>query len=126
MIIVIWFYFFLLLLRQSDEFMRTAETDLDHHYEGLDLHQPNTLIQKYMNWICMKGLKYEVGRHIKRTWMHYTPQSSTDYTKVDPGDLLPEGESRDWISIVINGQRNRDELREYYTTKVSGKQCAFI
>ena len=112
------YYHYCVLL--SDEFVRSMETDLDHSYEGLDLHEPNVLVQKYMNWICMKGLKYDPTRHIKRTSMHYFP-GKVDYSKVDPGDLIPDGESRDWLSILINGQRNPEDLKEYYATKISGK-----
>jgi hypothetical protein len=115
-ILYYYHYYYVMLL---DEFVRSMETDLDHRYDGLDLHEPNVLVQKYMNWICMKGLKYDPTRHIKRTSMHYFP-GKVDYSKVDPGDLIPDGESRDWLSILINGQRNPEDLKEYYATKISG------
>jgi len=59
--------------------MRKVQTDTEHTYEGIDLHNPTILVEKFMNWVCMIGLKYDSSRHIKRTWMHFTPGSHLDF-----------------------------------------------
>ena len=91
------------------------------HTKGLIyINNPTILVEKFMNWVCMIGLKYDASRHIKRTWMHFTPGSHLDFSNIDPGDLVPNGESIDWSTVLINGQRNPEQLKEYYSTNLKG------
>ena len=101
--------------------MRHVVCDLDHKYEDQNLNDEAFMKLKYMNWICMIGLKYDASRHIKRTWLHFVPGKNLDFTRIDPGDLVPSSDPCDWLDILVDGQRNPEKLNEFYKTKITGK-----
>ena len=101
--------------------MRHAVCDLAHSYEDNKLHDEKFMKEEYMNWICMIGLKYDASRHIKRTWLHFVPGKHLDFSKIDPGDLVPNSDNIDWADVLVDGQRYPEKLKEYYTTNLRGK-----
>ena len=54
------------------------------------------------------------------TWVYFVPGKQLNYTKIDPGDLVPEEDSIDWTNVMVEGERNPDLLREYYQTTLKG------
>ena len=95
-------------------------TDIQHTYEDPNLHNRQYMSELFMNYICMRGLKYDGSRLIKRTWVYFVPGKQLNYTKIDPGDLVPEEDSIDWTNVMVEGERNPDLLREYYQTTLKG------
>jgi hypothetical protein len=52
--------------------------------------------------------------------VYFVPGKQLNYTKIDPGDLVPEEDSIDWTNVMVEGERNPDLLREYYQTTLKG------
>jgi hypothetical protein len=47
-----------------------------------------------------------------------------DFSKIDPGDLVPEEDSHDWTHIMVEGEkRNPELLKEFYQTTLKGYVC---
>ena len=100
--------------------MRPLVTDIKHIYEDSNLQNDAYMMDKFMNYICMRGLKYDASRHIKRTWVHFVPGKNLDYSKIDPGDLVPMEDAHDWSHVIVDGERHPDLLKEYYKTTLKG------
>ena len=110
----------------TDDFMRHATCDLQHTYKNPELHDESVMKVKFMNWICMIGLKYDASRHIKRTCLHFVPGQKVDFSKIDPGDLIPANDLHDWTDVLVDGKRYPEKLKEYYTTKITGENIYII
>jgi len=106
-----------------DDFIRSMITDVRHHYQDPNLHNDRYMSELFMNYICMRGMKYDAGRLIKRTWVYFVPGKHLDYSKIDPGDLVPEEDSHDWTHIMVEGERNPELLKEFYQTTLKGYVC---
>jgi len=100
--------------------MRQMVTDVQHRYDDQNLQSSEYMMQAYMSWICMRGLKYDASRHIKRTWVYFVPGKNLDYSKVDTGDLVPVEDACDWTNVIVDGQRDPEKLKEYYRTNLQG------
>ena len=119
-------YKYTIILLIADETMRSFVTDVDHAYGDPNLQNPVFMMQTYMNWICMRGLKYDAARLIKRTWVYFVPGKNLDFSKIDAGDLVPKGDLCDWSNVLVDGQRFPEQLKTYYETNINGMNIYLI
>lgn len=106
--------------------MRPLVTDIHHTYEDPNLRNDGHMMQLFMNYICMRGLKYDASRLIKRTWMHFVPGKNLDASNIQPGDKVPAEDTCDWTNVLVDGDRYPDQLGEYYKTTLKGRRRTYI